>query len=402
MHRQAWFAALICAVGFLAYQSIGVAQTSNGASTPTIDSLISLERVGSPEISPDGRVVAYTLRRTDWDDNAYHTEIWLADVRSGDRRQLTSGKKSSSSPAWSPDGLRLAFASDRDDKRQIYLIDPSGGEGRKLTSVDEGVGSFAWSPDGASIAFTSTDAKPDAIKEREKTLGDFEVVDHDHRQSHLWVIDVTSKTVRRLTKGDFTIGEFSWSPNGKEIAFDHRINGDNSNRGTANISVVQVTDGSVRTLVTQDGPDTNPIWSPDGKRIAFESAMAKQFFYYTNTAIAIVPAAGGTPESISTAFDENPSLVEWTPSGLFFTAAVPHLVVSLQHRSIDACGEPACASREVDWLRLQPDTRRTHDGLHRQRRDDISRGVRCAGRVDAAAQADGLWCAGRRVAGGAD
>jgi dipeptidyl aminopeptidase/acylaminoacyl peptidase len=321
MHRQAWFAALISAVGFLAYQSIGVAQTSTGTSVPTIDSLISLERVGSPEISPDGRVVAYTLRRADWDENAYHTEIWLADVRSGDRRQLTSGKKSSSSPAWAPDGSRLAFASDRDDKRQIYLIDPTGGEGRKLTSVDEGVGSFAWSPDGTSIAFTSTDAKPDAIKDREKTFGDFEVVDHDHRQSHLWVIDVTSKAVRRLTQGDFTIGEFSWSPNGKEIAFDHRINGDNSNRGTANISVVQVTDGSVRTLVTQDGPDTNPIWSPDGKRIAFESAMAKQFFYYTNTAIAIVPAAGGTPESISTAFDENPSLVEWTPSGLFFTAA---------------------------------------------------------------------------------
>jgi len=305
----------------MAGQSIGVAQAPPSSSGPTVDALISLERVGSPEIAPDGRYVAYTLRRTDWDENTYHTEIWLADAASGTARQLTNGKKSSTSPAWAPDGSQLAFASDRDEKRQIYLIDPSGGEARKLTSIEDGVGSFAWSRDGASIAFTSTDAKSEGLKARDKRFGEFEIVDRDHRQSHLWVIDVATKAVRRLTSGDFTVGDFSWSPDGKEIAFDHRVNGDNTNRGTANISIVQVADGSVRPLVTQDGPDTNPMWSPDGTRIAFETAMAKPFFYYTNSAIAIVPVTGGTPQYISTAFDENPSLIEWTPSGLFFSAA---------------------------------------------------------------------------------
>src|SRR5262249_31897935 len=143
----------------MAGQSIGVAQGPPSSSGPTVDGLISLERVGSPEISPDGRLVAYTLRRTDWEENAYHTEIWLADAASGAGRQLTNGKKSSTSPAWAPDGSKLAFASDRDEKRQIYLIDPSGGEARKLTSIEDGVGGFAWSRDGASIAFTSSDPK---------------------------------------------------------------------------------------------------------------------------------------------------------------------------------------------------------------------------------------------------
>ena len=355
MHRQAWFAALICAVGFLACQSIGVAQTSTGPSAPTIDSLISLERVGSPEISPDGRVVAYTLRRADWDDNAYHTEIWLADVRSGDRRQLTSGKKSSSSPAWSPDGSRLAFASDRDDKRQIYLIDPSGGEGRKLTSVDEGVGSFAWSPDGTSIAFTSTDAKSDAIKEREKTLGDFEVVDHDHRQSHLWVIDVTSKTVRRLTKGDFTIGEFSWSPNGKEIAFDHRINADNSNRGTANISIVQVTDGSVPDPrhTGWAGYESHLVAGREADRVRERDGEAVLLLHQHRNRDC--SGGGRHAGEHQHGVRREPVTGRVDAVGPFLYRGVPHLVVSLQHRSIDPCGQPACASREMDWLRLQPD-----------------------------------------------
>jgi Tol biopolymer transport system component len=110
---------------------------------PTVDQILSLERAGSPEISPDGRLVAYTVRETNWDENAYETEIWLADATTGATRQLTNAKKSSQSPAWSPDGSKLAFISDRTDKAQIYLISPQGGEADALTSVEDGVSGFA-------------------------------------------------------------------------------------------------------------------------------------------------------------------------------------------------------------------------------------------------------------------
>jgi dipeptidyl aminopeptidase/acylaminoacyl peptidase len=298
--------------------SIGHAQTP-ASDAPTIDGLISLKRVGSPALSPDGRSVAYTVREANWDENNYHTEIWIADARAGAPHQLTSNRKSSSSPVWAPDSSRLAFASDREEKRQIYVIDPAGGEARKLTSAEEGVGGFAWSPDGKTIAFTSTDPKPESDKARDKKYGEFEVVDQSHRMSHLWLVDAAGGELRRLTKGDFTVGQFSWSPDGRAIAFDHRINGANSNGGTANISIVTVADGAVRALVTQDGPDTNPTWSPDGSQIAFETAMAKPFFYYANSAIAVVPAAGGAITSVTGAFDENPSIVKWGREGLFFS-----------------------------------------------------------------------------------
>src|SRR3954452_11524400 len=230
---------------------------------PTIDQLISLKRAGSPTISPNGQWVAYTVREANWDENNYHTEIWLADAKSGEVRQLTSNaKKSSSSPAWSPDSRTLAFATDREDKekRQVYVIDPRGGEARKLTSVEEGVGSFEWSPDGMSIAFTSTDAKIEADKEREKTYGEFDVIGEGYRMSHLWVFDLAAAKARRLTSGAFTVGSFRWSPDGKQIAFDHRIDPTNASGGTADISVVRVADGKIRALVTQPGTDAGPIW----------------------------------------------------------------------------------------------------------------------------------------------
>ena len=138
---------------------------------PTVDQILSLKRAGSPEISPDGRWVAYTVRETNWEENAFETEIWLADASGGAGaagRQLTNAKKSSQSPAWAPDGTRLAFASDRTDKRQIYLINPMAGEAEALTSVEDGISSFAWAPDGNSIAYTATEAKSSAMKEREK------------------------------------------------------------------------------------------------------------------------------------------------------------------------------------------------------------------------------------------
>src|SRR5262245_37651747 len=313
-------------MGILALTCIAqaVSPTAQSRSARAIDALLNLDRAASPVISPDGRSVAYTLRETNWDENEYETEIWIGTAK--ETRQLTSGRKSSLQPAFSPDGKWIAFISDRDGTRQLYRIALDGGEAEKVTRGDEGVNAFAWAPDGQCIALTMTDPVWESVKEREKKYGEFRIEDQDRRMAHLYVLTLpaagtAADSPRQLTRGAFVVGSFDWSPDGSAIAFDHRVSSDPADGGSADISVVNVASGERKPLVTQSGPDASPRWSPDGTRIAFVSAMSHPFDYYQNDVISVTPAGGGQITSLTDAFDENPSLVAWTARGIFFAAS---------------------------------------------------------------------------------
>jgi len=294
---------------------------------PTIEDLMNLKSAGGTQISPDGTKVAYTVTETDFEQDAYVTQIWLADVATGRALQLTRGKKSSSGPGWSPDGRWLAFTSSRaDDKSQIFVISPDGGEAIQLTKVETGVQGFEWSPDGKTIAFTASDPESKESKDRKDYYGDYEVVRKEYRHTHLWTMDVaealkTPQPGKRRTSGkDYTVGGFYWSPDGMKIAFDAAVNPDLINDGTSDIYILDLAGDSVKKIVSQPGPDSSPYWSPDGHSIVFSSAMGKTDYFVRNGRLAVVPAEGGAVRSLTDAFDEDPYAVCWNGDGIYFSA----------------------------------------------------------------------------------
>ena len=296
-----------------------------GAQTPTIEQSLNLRSAGSPRISPDGRYVAYQVQKTNWDENAFETEIWISVVASGESYRLTNSKKSNSNPQWSPDSRRLAFISDRDGKRQIYLIAPNGGEAAQLTSVETGVSTLGWSPDGRRIAFTAADPESKARKDRKEKYGDFEVVQADYTFTHLWMIDAPLEVkdrkleAVRLTEGSsFSVNGFSWAPDSGRIAFSAARDPDISSSETGDLYVLTVGDKHIKRIVDTRGPDSNPVWSPDGRRIAYQTANGREFFYYANSYIAVTTPEGGAPQVLSESFDETPGLIEWSADGIYF------------------------------------------------------------------------------------
>jgi dipeptidyl aminopeptidase/acylaminoacyl peptidase len=298
-----------------------------GGQTPTVEQSISLKSASGPRISPDGRYVAYQVHEANWEDNAFKTEVWVAEVATGECFQLTHSKKSSSGPRWSPDGKRLAFLSDRDGKQQIYLIAPRGGEAFALTSGETGVGGFEWSPDGRHIAFTAAEPESKEQKERKEKYGDFLVVEGDYTMTHLWQVEVPAPAAEKAPKperltegGQFTVGGFAWSPNSKRIAFSAARDPDLGSMDTSDIYVLNLADKAVKKVVDAKGPDRNPHWSPDGTEIAYETADGQEFFYYANSRIAVVPAEGGSPRVLTDTFDEHPRLIAWGLDGIYFSA----------------------------------------------------------------------------------
>ncbi len=282
----------------------------------------SIRQAQDAQVSPDGRLVAFVVNEVDSKENAYQTDIWLVSTMGADPFQFTRHPKNDRAPQFSPDGTRLAFISEREDKPQIFVADLRGGEPLKLSELKGGVSGFAWSPDGTWIVALSPDAPSEEEEKRTKAKDDERVVDHDHRMTHAHRIDLATKDTKRLTEGAFTLSDLRVSPDGTEIAAVLRPTPKADDGRAADLVLIPAAGGAPRLLFENPGPDTSPRFSPDGKTVAFLTRDGKLPRTGTN-AIALISRAGGTITKL-TPSDLDPNTILWSQDGasILFTATV--------------------------------------------------------------------------------
>jgi len=115
--------------------------------------LFNLEWASDPEISPDGRTIAYVRRSNDIMTDKARPTIWLVDVVTGEQRPLLAGSGSYFSPRWSPDGSRLAYVASEGGSPQLYVRWMASGESARITGLPDSPSSLTWSPDGHRLAY---------------------------------------------------------------------------------------------------------------------------------------------------------------------------------------------------------------------------------------------------------
>lgn len=300
-----------------------------------VDDYFRIHRVSDPQISPDGKWVAFVVSTMNLEEDNSESRIWMVSIEGGEAIPMTAKGNSTSRPRWSPDGKYLSFLAARDnDKTQVWILFRKGGDSMQLTEVVQGVKSYDWSPDGSKLLLTLQDPKPGEIekdkKEDEEKTPEPWVIDRlqfkqdytgylDRRRTHLYVYDIESKTMTQITFGDFDDNQPAWSPDGKSVAFvSNRTDEPDSNYNT-DIWVVAADDpdqGKTLLQVTKNpGADSSPTWSPDGKSIAYISVTDTDALAYATPHLAVVSSQGGEANVLTEKLDRHISNPRFSVDG---------------------------------------------------------------------------------------
>lgn len=277
------------------------------------EDLLAVADVGEPEFSPDGRWLAYSVTSADREQDLLQSDLWQVGFKSGKPRQLTFSADSSEwLPRWSPDGRWLAFLSDRsdDDSVQLWLLPVDGGEARVLSAFPGGVEDFDWSPDSTRLALIAFDPEPGAGAEAPKNPPPI-VIDRyqfkedvtgylGKRRRHLHLLALDGSAPQQITRGDFDHYLPAWSPDGRQIAFVSKREGDPDRHFNYDLYLVEPRpDAKPRRLTSFVGADLDPYWesrpdwSADGRRIAYLQGGEDRWVYYAPWQLAIVDVASG-------------------------------------------------------------------------------------------------------------
>jgi len=331
--------------------------------------MMKVQRISDPQVSPDGRWVAYVQGAVDFEANKVVNHIWLISRGGGEPQQLTNGEGSDTRPRWSPDGDSIAFISTRGGKSQVWIIPVRGGEARQLTSLSTEADGVTWARKGDALLFTS-DVYPgcadDAcnkqrLEEAEKSKVKARVIDEllfrhwnewrDGKYTHLFTVSAKGGTPIDLTPG--AVDSPTWflgapdgydiSPDGSEACFSsNRSGGSRVAWSTNNDLFLVSTKGGEARNITKDNPgsDSSPQYSPDGRYIGYTS-QARDGYESDLIRLRVYDRQTGIIKDLTTGFDQWVSNFAWAPDSdtIYFiaeeSARQPVFKTSVSHPTVE-------------------------------------------------------------------
>lgn len=249
----------------------------------TSQNLLELKSVVNPLFTSDGKAYVYVQTTINEEKDVYESHIFYHTLdNSAQPVQWTFGNSRNHTPRWSPDGLSLAFVSNRSGKNQIYLLNISGGEARQLTNLSSGASNPVWSPDGGSIAF-NTSLKPektifDKEEEKKEKPVPLEVTQMKYKSdergflqgdySQIAVVRIKDDELTQLTSFQHDVSLYSWSPNGKYLAVGADKAEEKDLSFIHDVYLLDVETKDLTPITKGTGYFGNAVWSPDGNYLA--------------------------------------------------------------------------------------------------------------------------------------
>lgn len=290
-----------------------------------------LEWVSQPQISPDGRQVAYVRNGMDIMTDSKWSRLWLTDTDGDENVPLTGRDVNESNPVWSPDGSRIAFTSKSKNGTEIFVVWVDTGKSTRLTELNRSPKGLSWSPDGKQIAFRMlVPEEPVVLVKAPKKPDDAEWSDQPRVTARLkyetdgsgymepgheqfFVIPALGGSVRQVTSGNFRHnGTPQWSKDGNSLVFSGNRNDDwELKYRNSEIYRVSIESGEVVALTERNGPDAGPVISPDGRKIAYWSYEDKVQTYQI-AKLQVMSVDGTDKRELLRDFDRSVSGLAWS------------------------------------------------------------------------------------------